>query len=72
MALRGSPGLRGIAGLETAIALIAFAGRPGSPDVVYRLILVVSNSLAGEPVDLTPPYSADEPGLDPDFALLCD
>ena len=30
-------------------------------------MFVVSNSLAGEPVDLTPPYSEDSTGLDPDF-----
>ena len=44
----------------------AFSGRVGSTDVVYKLTFIVGNSLAGEPVDLTPPYSADDSGLDPD------
>ena len=45
----------------------AFSARVGSTDVVYKLELTVSNSLAGEPVDLTPPYAADDSGIDPDF-----
>lgn len=45
----------------------AFAAKVGSTEAVYKLVFVVSNSLAGEPVDLTPPYSADTTGIDPDF-----
>ncbi len=45
----------------------AFAAKVGSADSVYKLVFVVSNSLAGEPVDLTPPYAEDATGLDPDF-----
>ena len=45
----------------------AFAAKVGSVDTVYKIVFVVSNSLAGEPVDLTPPYSADSSGIDPDF-----
>lgn len=45
----------------------AFAARVGTTDTVYKLVFTVSNSLAGEPVDLTPPYDADESGIDPDF-----
>ena len=113
MFVRGSRGMRGITGLETAIVLIAFvvvasvfsftvlsagvfaseankqtvfaglretrtrlrqngstfafAARQQTTDAVYKLVFVVSNSLAGEPVDLTPPYSEDSTGLDPDF-----
>lgn len=45
----------------------AFAARVGTTDAVFKIVFVVSNSLAGEPVDLTPPYAADQSGLDPDF-----
>lgn len=45
----------------------AFSGNLGTTATVYKIVFVVSNSLAGEPVDLTPPYSADDSGLDPDF-----
>ena len=45
----------------------AFAAKVGSTETVYKLVFVVSNSLAGEPVDLTPPYSEDASGIDPDF-----
>ncbi|MDA0676414.1 MAG: hypothetical protein O2788_00225 [Chloroflexi bacterium] len=45
----------------------AFSAKVGSTETVYKLVFVVSNSLAGEPVDLTPPYSEDASGLDPDF-----
>jgi len=45
----------------------AFSGNLGTTTTVYKIVFVVSNSLAGEPVDLTPPYSADDSGLDPDF-----
>ena len=33
---------------------------------VYKIVFIVSNSLAGEPVDLTAPYSTDDSGTDPD------
>lgn len=45
----------------------AFAAKVGSTEAVYKLVFMVSNSLAGEPVDLTPPYAADDSGIDPDF-----
>jgi flagellin FlaB len=44
----------------------AFAGRQATNDAVFKITFIVSNSLAGEPVDLTPPYTADDSNLDPD------
>jgi flagellin FlaB len=44
----------------------AFAGKTGSTQAVYKIVFIVSNSLAGEPVDLTAPYSTDDSGTDPD------
>jgi flagellin FlaB len=45
----------------------AFSAKVGSTETVYKLVFVVSNSLTGQPVDLTPPYSEDASGIDPDF-----
>lgn len=50
-------------------ATFAFAGNVGTTPAVFKVVFVVSNSLAGEPVDLTPPYTADGTGIDPDFIL---
>jgi hypothetical protein len=36
---------------------------------VYKIVFIVSNSLAGEPVDLTAPYSVDDSGTDPDVVV---
>ncbi len=45
----------------------AFAGKEGSTDAVFKIVFIVSNSLAGEPVDLTAPYTADDSATDPDI-----
>jgi flagellin FlaB len=44
----------------------AFAGHAVSTQAVYEIVFIVSNSLAGEPVDLIAPYTADDSGTDPD------
>jgi flagellin FlaB len=54
-------------GLRQNGSTFAFAARVGTTDTVYKLVFIVSNSLAGEPVDLTPPYAEDGTGIDPDF-----
>ncbi len=53
--------------LQQTGSTFAFSAKVGSTDAVYKLVFMVSNSLAGEPVDLTPAYAADSVGLDPDF-----
>lgn len=53
-------------GLRQHGSAFAFTGHVGSTQAVHKLIFIVSNSLAGEPVDLTPPYSFDDSGTDPD------
>ena len=45
----------------------ALSARVGSTEVVQGLVFIVANTLAGEPVDLTPPYTADGTDIDPDF-----
>lgn len=51
-------------------SLFAFSAQAGTTQSVYKLVFIVSNSLAGEPLDLTPPYTSDDSGLDPDFDAL--
>jgi flagellin FlaB len=48
-------------------SVFAFSGFQGSTQTVYKIVFIVSNSLAGEPIDLTPPYTADDSVLDPDY-----
>ena len=45
----------------------AFQGDLGGSDTVYKVAFIVANSLAGEPIDMTPPYTADDSGTDPDY-----
>ncbi len=47
-------------------AAYAYSSKVGSTDTVFKITFIVSNSLAGEPVDLTAPYTANATGLDPD------
>jgi flagellin-like protein len=47
----------------------AFAGKTGSTQAVFKIVFIVSNSLAGEPVDLTAPYTADGAATDPDVVV---
>jgi flagellin FlaB len=51
-------------------SVFAFSGNETNTPAVYKVVFIVSNSLAGEPLDLTPPYTADDTGLDPDFDAL--
>ena len=53
-------------GLRQHGSAFAYSGKQGSTQAVYKIVFIVSNSLAGEPVDLTPPYAADDSGTDPD------
>ena len=45
----------------------AYQGDLGGADTVYKVVFIVANSLAGEPIDMTPPYTADDTGIDPDY-----
>jgi len=45
----------------------AFQGDLGGSDTVYKVAFIVANSLAGEPIDMTPPYTVDDSGTDPDY-----
>jgi len=54
--------------IEPRGSVIAYKGRINSDsttDTIYKISFVVSNAIAGEPVDLTPPYTANDAGTDP-------
>ena len=54
--------------IEPRGSVIAYKGNiSGSNDTIYKVSFVVSNAVAGEPVDLTPPYTAGGSGSDPDI-----
>jgi len=55
--------------LEPRGIVIAFKGRAGTTDAddtIYKIQFVLGNAIAGTPVDLTPPYTADDSGTDLD------
>lgn len=54
-------------GLRQHGSAFAFAGYVGNTQAVHKIVFIVSNSLAGEPVDLTAPYITDDSGTDPDI-----
>lgn len=55
--------------LEPRGSLIAFTGKiDGATSTVFKFSFVVSNAVQGEPVDLTPGYTFDGSGDDPDIA----
>ena len=61
--------------LEPRGSVIAYSGGNGAgtpTSTVYKVTFVVGNSVSGAPVDLTPPYSTDETGIDPDFEATAD
>ena len=54
--------------LEMQGNLVAFKGKVGSTETIYQVTFVVANTTSGEPVDLTPPYTKDDSGTDPDVS----
>jgi flagellin FlaB len=56
--------------IEPRGSVIAYKGRVDSSsatDTIFKVSFVVGNAIAGEPVDLTPPYNTNEAGSDPDL-----
>lgn len=54
--------------LEPSGSVVAYKANRGGTDTVYKVSFIVANVVSGEPVDLTPPYTADDSGTDPDFS----
>ncbi len=53
--------------LEPRGSIIAFKGNvDGATSTVFKLTFLLSNAVAGEPVDLTPGYTSNDSGIDPD------
>ncbi len=53
--------------IEPRGSVIAYKGKVGATETIYKVAFVVSNAVSGEPVDLTPPYTANDAGTDPDI-----
>ncbi len=54
--------------LEPRGSVIAYKGLlSDATETFYKLTFTLSNAVAGEPVDLTPPYTSDGSGTDPDI-----
>ncbi|MBC8452916.1 MAG: hypothetical protein H8D69_00420 [Chloroflexi bacterium] len=53
--------------IEPRGSVIAYKANRGGTNTIYKVSWVVSNAVAGEPVDLTPPYTAGGTGTDPDI-----
>jgi len=55
--------------IEPRGSVVAYkATLPDSTATIYKLTFNVSNAIAGEPVDLTPDYTANDSGTDPDVS----
>jgi flagellin FlaB len=54
--------------LEPSGSLVAYKADRGGVDTIYKLSFIVSNVVSGAPVDLTPPYTFDDTGTDPDIS----
>ncbi|MBI4220740.1 MAG: hypothetical protein HY682_11385 [Chloroflexi bacterium] len=54
--------------LEPKGSLIAYKGKTSSTSTVYKLSFVVSAAVSGEPIDLTPPFTKNDTGDDPDVS----
>ncbi len=53
--------------IEPRGSVIAYKGKVGSTETMYKIVFVVANAIAGEPVDLTAPYTEGEDATDPDI-----
>ena len=54
--------------LEPRGATVAYKANRGGTNTIYKISFIVSNAVAGEPVDLTPPYTANAAATDPDIS----
>ena len=50
-------------------SVIAFRGYVGSTQAIFKFSLVVESIDGADPIDLTPPYTADGSGTDPDSSV---
>lgn len=50
-------------------SVIAFRGYVGSTEAIFKFSIIVEGVTGGEPIDMTPPYTADGSGTDPDSSV---
>ena len=55
--------------LRPSGSVIAFRGYVGSTEAIFKFSLVVESIDGADPIDLTPPYTADGSGTDPDSSV---
>ncbi len=55
--------------LRPSGSVIAFRGYVGSTEAVFKFSLIVESVDGADPIDLTPPYTADGAGTDPDSSV---
>ena len=48
--------------------MIAFKGKVGSTETIYKVTFLIADAAGSDPVDLTPPYTTDDTGTDPDVS----
>ncbi len=54
--------------LATRGSFVAFAGKVSTAQTPYKFSFVISSAVgSSDPIDLTPPYTADDTGTDPDI-----
>jgi len=51
--------------LEPRGSLTAYSGFVGSTETIFKVVFLVSNATEGDPIDLTPPYTANDTATDP-------
>jgi flagellin FlaB len=55
--------------LEPRGSVIAYKGTfTGGKDSIFKVVFIVANAVQGEPINLTPPYTAGGSGDDPDLS----
>jgi flagellin FlaB len=54
--------------LEPRGSVVAYRADRGGTDTIYKVSFIVSNAVSGEPVDLTPPYTANGALTDSDIS----
>ena len=55
--------------LRPSGSVIAFRGYVGSTEAIFKFSLIVESVDGADPIDLTPPYTADGAGTDPDSSV---
>jgi archaeal flagellin FlaB len=55
--------------LRPSGSVIAFKGYVGSTEAIFKISMIVESVDGSDPIDLTPPYTADGSGTDPDSSV---